>query len=121
MGTLGERFADAIADRDLDTFSGLFAESVDFRGLTPSNIWDAHDPQGVVDVVLENWFEEKDKILSVRRTESEPVLDTRHVSYRFEIVNPEGPHVTEQQAYYREQDGRIVWMRVLCSGFRPRD
>jgi hypothetical protein len=25
----------------------------------------------------------------------------------------------ERQAYYSTTDGRISWMRVLCSGFRP--
>ena len=34
--------------------------------------------------------------------------------------NPDGPFVVEQQAYYEERDGRIGWMRVICSGFRPR-
>ena len=27
--------------------------------------------------------------------------------------------VVEQQAYYSTTDGRISWMQVLCSGFRP--
>lgn len=27
--------------------------------------------------------------------------------------------LTEQQAYLSEVDGRIGWMRVLCSGYRP--
>jgi hypothetical protein len=25
----------------------------------------------------------------------------------------------EQQAYLSERDGRIGWLRVLCSGYRP--
>jgi hypothetical protein len=120
MTTLGERFAEAIADRDPATLTSLFAESVDFRGMTPGTVWEASDRAGIADVVLDNWFEEKDRIRSVRRGESEPVLDTRHVSYRFEIDNPDGAHVAEQQAYYRVEDDHIVWMRVLCSGFRPR-
>ncbi|HTU28873.1 MAG TPA: hypothetical protein VMF07_05805 [Solirubrobacteraceae bacterium] len=41
------------------------------------------------------------------------------MSYRFRGVNPDGPFVIEQQAHYTESDGRITWMRVLCSGFRP--
>jgi hypothetical protein len=121
MGTLGERFAEAIGDRDVDAFAALFAPSVDFRGMTPGKFWEATDPDGVVDVVLDNWFEEKDRISSVQRAEAAAVSDTQHVSYRFEIDNEDGPHVAEQQAYYRQEDGRIVWMRVLCSGFRPRD
>jgi hypothetical protein len=31
----------------------------------------------------------------------------------------EDQDVVEQQAYYSTTDGRISWMRVLCSGFRP--
>lgn len=32
----------------------------------------------------------------------------------------DGAHVAEQQAYHRSVDGRITYLRVLCSGFRPR-
>ena len=121
MTTLGERFADAIAAHDRDALSALIADEVDFRGLTPRKVWDATDPAGVIDAVLGHWFEDTDRISSADRAESDPVSDTRHVSYRFRIDNEDGPQVAEQQAYYREEDGRIVWMRVLCSGFRPRD
>jgi hypothetical protein len=27
--------------------------------------------------------------------------------------------MVEQQAYLSARDGRIGWMRVLCSGYRP--
>ena len=33
--------------------------------------------------------------------------------------SPDGRFVVEQQAYLEERDGRIGWMRVMCSGFRP--
>jgi len=33
---------------------------------------------------------------------------------------PGGRFVGEQQANYKEQDGQITWMRVLCSAFMPR-
>ena len=120
MSTLGERFADAIIGHDAEALSALIADEVDFRGLTPKRSWEATDPPGVVDAVLGNWFEETDLIRSGMRAEAEPVSDTSHVSYRLEIDNEDGAHVVEQQAYYRAEDGRIVWMRVLCSGFRPR-
>ena len=32
----------------------------------------------------------------------------------------EDPFVIEQQIYYTERGGRIDWMRMMCSGFRPR-
>ena len=121
MSTLGERFADAIASHDTDALSGLMADDVDFRGMTPGRMWEATDPGSVVETVLGNWFEETDLIRSATRTEADPVSDTRHVSYRLEIDNEDGAHVAEQQAYYRQEGDHIVWMRVLCSGFRPRD
>ncbi len=121
MSTPGERFAEAIAARDEAAIAGLMAEDVDFGGITPHQFWEAKDPDSVVDVVLGNWFEEKDHILSVVRREVEEVSDTRHVSYRFEVDNEDGAHVVEQQAYYRAEVDQIVWMRVVCSGFRPRD
>lgn len=121
MSTPGERFAEAIAARDAAALASLMTDDVDFRGLTPGRSWEATDPDAVLEVVLGNWFEEKDHILSMVRTEGHQVGDTRQVSYRFEIDNPDGARVVEQHAYYREQDDRIEFMRVLCSGYRPRD
>jgi hypothetical protein len=40
-------------------------------------------------------------------------------TYRFSVRNPDGRFLVEQQAYLPERDGRIGWMRVLCSGYRP--
>jgi hypothetical protein len=41
------------------------------------------------------------------------------VGYRFSVTNPDGRFLVEQEAYLAERDGRIGWMRVVCSGFRP--
>ena len=46
------------------------------------------------------------------------VGDRERVGYRFSGRNPDGRFVVEQQAYLSERDGRIGWMRALCSGFR---
>jgi hypothetical protein len=32
---------------------------------------------------------------------------------------PDGRFLVEQQAYIGERDGKIDWMRVVCSGYRP--
>ena len=47
------------------------------------------------------------------------VGDRDRVGYRFRVQRPDGSYVVEQQAYLSEREGRIGWMRVLCSGFRP--
>ncbi len=119
--SIGERLVTAIAKRDAEGLTALIAPEVDFRGLTPRRFWEARTPAEVLDVVLGNWFEESDHIETIRALEAgEPVGDVQRVGYRFDITNGDGPAVVEQQAYYHATDGRIDYLRVVCSGFRPR-
>lgn len=119
MSTPGLEFARAVADRSSAALVATLADDVDFAGLTPGRRWVATTPEEVVEAVLGSWFTESDRIHAAIWEEGEPVVDTRHVTYRLEIVNDDGPHRVEQQVYYRSHEGRITWMRVLCSGFRP--
>ena len=67
-----------------------------------------------------SWFDDHDHIQAlVEVTEGDDVGDTHHVGYRLEVTNDDGPHVLEQQAYYRTTDGRIDFLRLVCSGYRP--
>ena len=71
-------------------------------------------------MVFANWFEEQDHIDALVDVSSgTPVEDTQHVGYRFAITNPDGEHTVEQQAYYRTEDDRISYLRIVCSGYRP--
>ena len=47
------------------------------------------------------------------------LADRERVAYRFRVRNPEGLFLVEQQVYIEEREGRIGWMRSVCSGFRP--
>jgi hypothetical protein len=116
---VGAAWVRAIVARDVDGLTGLLADRVDFKGLTPRRFWEAATPAEVVDVVLGHWFEESDRIDAASTDDGDDVEDVRRVGYRFEITNPDGPHVVEQQAYFRETDGRIDYLRIVCSGFRP--
>ena len=119
--SLGEAFAQALSRKDFDEVMTLLHPEVDFRGLTPRRTWEAKDAQTVVDDVLTVWFEPSDEIERLVSTETDAFADRERIGYRLEGHNPDGPFVLEQQAYYEERDGRIGWMRVVCSGFRPRD
>ncbi len=119
--SVGERFVATVAARDVEGLRAVLAPEVDFRGLTPGRSWEAADPDGVVDVVLGHWFAESDHIDAVEHLEQgEPVADTRRIGYRFAVTNDSGPHLVEQQMYYREEGGRLVYARVVCSGYRRR-
>jgi hypothetical protein len=117
--TLGADFAAALAAKDFARLGDLMHPEIDFRGLTPNRVWEARDPQAVIAQVLREWFEEKDEIDALEQLESDSFADRERVGYRFSVHNPDGRFLVEQQAYLAERDGRIGWMRVLCSGYRP--
>lgn len=98
---------------------GLLDADVDFRAMTPNRFWEANSPVDVEEV-LRAWFEHPER--EVERVEPiEPafVEDTRRVGWRVYGRSADGSFAYEQQAYVREDDGRVVWLRVMCSGPRP--
>jgi hypothetical protein len=116
---LGAAFARALAAKDSQGLLELLHPDVEFRALTPGRSWEADDREAVLAVLLGKWFEASDDIEAVERVESDAFADRQRVGYRFRVSNPEGRFLVEQQAYLSELDGRIGWMRVVCSGYRP--
>ena len=108
-----------LAAKDTGRLLTLLAPEIDFRGLTPSRAWEARDRDVVLAVLFGSWFEDKDEIRSLDKVESDAFADRERVGYRLSVTNPGGRFVVEQQAYLGAADGRIEWLRVLCSGFRP--
>ena len=116
--TLGAQFATALAAKDFDGIRGLLAPDISFRGVTPSKAWEAEDSETFISDVLMPWFGEDD-IVAVERLETDSFSDCDRVGYRFRVREDDEEFLVEQQAFLRHQDGRINWMRVACSGFRP--
>ena len=102
--TPGAEFARALAAKDSARLLELMHPEIDFRALTPNRSWEAGSPDEVLSVLLDKWFEDKDEIEALERLDSDEVADRQRVGYRFSVNNP---------------DGRIEWMRVVCSGLRP--
>jgi hypothetical protein len=117
--TLGAAFASALAAKDFGRLEELLHPEIDFRGMTPKRFWEASDPEAVVSGVLRQWFEDHDEIQSLEQVDTDVIADRERVGYRFRVRNPDGHFLVEQQAYLTERDGRIGWMRVMCTGFRP--
>jgi hypothetical protein len=116
--TLGTRFVEALAARNRDGLGALLHPQIDFRGLTPNRLWEAGDAEAVVEVVLGSWFEPSDEFDELALVERDAFADREQLRFRFSGHNADGPFVVEQSAYLSERDGRIGWMRVVCSGFR---
>ena len=117
--TLGTDFARALAAKDAAAIRELIHPEIDFRALTPNRTWEASDRDELISIVLESWFEADDEIEALESVETDTVADRERVGYRFSVTNPDGRHLVEQQAYLEDRDGKIAWMRVVCSGFRP--
>jgi hypothetical protein len=117
--TLGAEFARALAVKDFGRIRELVHPEIDFRGLTPSRSWEASDVETLISTVLAEWFGESDEIEGLEALETGAVGDRERVGYRFSVRNADGRFLVEQQAYLAPRDGRIGWLRVLCSGFRP--
>jgi hypothetical protein len=117
--TLGTEFANAFATKDARRVRDLVDPNVDFRALTPSRSWEADDADALLEILFDNWIEPDDEVEGIEQVESDAFADRERVGYRFRVRNPDGHFLVEQQAYIEERHGRIGWMRVVCSGFRP--
>jgi hypothetical protein len=117
---LGRAFAEALGRKDFEAVQALLHPEIDFRAVTPRRFWEASDPEATVDEVLRVWFGDEVEIESVVSIETDSFADRHRVAYRFHGRNGDGPFVIEQQAYWSESDGCLAWMRLACSGFRPR-
>ena len=117
MGTMGEDFVAAIAKRDREGLKALLADDVDFKGLTPSLFWRAENPDDVEAIVFDHWFEEME-VTAIPVLRTDDVAGINQIGYRFDVDTRLGPRVVEQQAYYKVKQGRITFVRLVCSGFR---
>ena len=116
--SLGAKFAKAVALKDHARVRELIHPKIDFWAMTPREVWDAGGPDDVVGV-LEEWFSEDDVIETIELLDCDGFADRQRVGYRLRVLRPDGRYLIEQQAYLSERDGKIGWLRILCSGFRP--
>lgn len=117
---IGTRFARAVADKDRAGLLGVLHTDIDFRGMTPSDSWEASSAQALVDeVMLGAWFEPTDQIESLEAVETGSVARRQRVAYQLRVRNPGGVFLVEQQAYFDSENDRIKWLRIMCSGFQP--
>jgi hypothetical protein len=114
-----DEFVDAILARDFSRARGLIHPDIDFRAMTPSRVWEADGP-AAVEQVLRAWFDHPDRdVERVEPTKPASVGDTLRVGWRVHGHGADGPFLYEQQAYVREDDAHIVWLRIMCCGPRP--
>ena len=117
--TLGTDFAHAFAAKDADRIRELVHPEIDFKALTPNQNWEASDRDKLVSMLFDEWLEDSDEVQGIESVETDSFSDRERVGYRLAVRCPDGNFLVEQQAYIEERDGKIGWMRVVCSGWRP--
>jgi hypothetical protein len=117
--SLGAAFADAVASKDYARIADLLHPEIDFRALTPNRFWQANDPGTVIEEILKAWIEDDEHVEELISVETDTVADRERVGYRYRMRTPDGSFLVDQQAYLGERDGRIDWLRLVCSGSRP--
>jgi SAM-dependent methyltransferase len=115
---VGAEFASALAGPDYARVEEVLDPAVDFRALTPNRTWRAVGAEQVIERVLRDWFDDATDVEKVTDMEVTPVSDRLRIGYRMHGRDGDGPFVFEQQGYFEERDGRITWLRLVCSGFR---
>jgi hypothetical protein len=73
----------------------------------------------VIEDVLPAWIEDDEQVEELISVETDTVADRERVGYRYRLRTPDGSFLVEQQAYIGEREGRIGWMRLVCTGSRP--
>jgi hypothetical protein len=117
---LGHRFVTALAAKDRQTLVSLLDDEVDFQAMTPRRSWQELTGAAVIDdVILGKWFSPGDIIDLVEFTETGLVGNRHSLGYRVQVTNSDGRWLVEQRAYLDISDGRISWLRMLCSGYQP--
>lgn len=116
---VGRAFAEALLAKDWARLKSLLDDEIDFRGLTPGRPWEASSAKDLIGTVFTQWFEPTDDICETIAITTDSITDRQKVVYRFRVRNPQDDYVCEQTAYYDETGGKIVKLRILCSGFLP--
>ena len=119
--TVGRAFAEALLAKDWPRLESLLDDGIDFRGLTPGRPWEASSAKELIDTVFTQWFEPTDDIYETIAVATDEITDRQRVVYRFRVRNPQDDYVCEQTAYYDEIGGKIIKLRILCSGFLPNN
>lgn len=115
---MGGAFVTALVDGDARRLAGTLAADVQMRALLPLGTIDVLGAEAVADKFV-GWFATAEE-LELIRSDSEPVADRLHVSYRLRVKRPGDPwKVVEQHLLCAHDGASITTLDLVCSGFRP--
>jgi hypothetical protein len=115
---LGATFVTALVDGDALRLANTLAADVQMRALLPPGTIEVLGAEAVAGKFV-GWFGSAEQ-LELVRSDSEPVADRLHVSYRLRVKRPRDPwKIVEQHLLCAHNGASITALDLVCSGFRP--
>jgi hypothetical protein len=115
---LGAMLVAALSERDFGRLAGTLAPDVRMRALIPSGPVELSGAEPAA-ARFAFWFGESNG-LELVHAGSDEVGDRLHVFYRLRVKRPGDPwKVIEQHLFCALDEGRIIALDLVCSGFRP--
>jgi TusA-related sulfurtransferase len=114
---VGAAFVEALSAREYAGARSLLADRVRFRMLVPSGLMTEDDADATIGRFA-GWFGDADPF-EVEASNAGEVEGRAAVTYRFRLRDADGWQVIEQHLMLDvDDDGRVVAIDLLCSGFR---
>ena len=114
---VGAAFLEALTAREFTAARALLADDVRFRMLVPSGLMTESDADATIGR-FRGWFGDADPFEVVASSSGE-VEGRAAITYRFRLHDHDGWQVIRQHIMLDVgDDGRIVAIDLLCSGFR---
>jgi hypothetical protein len=115
---LGAMLVAALTERDFGRLAGTLAPDVRMRALIPPGPVELLGAEPVA-ARFAFWFGEANE-LELVHSGSDEVGDRLHVFYRLRVKRSDDPwKVIEQHLFCALDEGRIIALDLVCSGFRP--
>jgi ketosteroid isomerase-like protein len=115
---VGREFVEALARRDWPGLERCFAPDAQFRAVIPNEtrpFREKPDATGAVEQ-LRKWFGDADPLVLVS-SDVGLIADRLQIRYRFTGHEDDADFVVEQDVFAETRDGKIVSLRLVCSGF----
>jgi SnoaL-like domain len=117
-GDPGANLVAALAERDFERLAGVFATDTRMRALIPPGPVEVSGAEPAA-ARFATWFGDAEGFELVESGSYE-VGDRLHVSYRLRVKRPgDSWKVIEQHLFCALDEGRIIALDLVCSGFRP--
>jgi hypothetical protein len=117
LTSIGQTYVDALASRDFGQIEKLLHPHMRFRGLVPPAVREGTTAEETLSW-FRRWFAAAE-VFALTQYSIDQVVDRLHIAYRAHVRGQDGWRAIEQHLYCIVEQGLIIDIALLCSGFRP--